>query len=527
MKRIVIIASGTLLLSALSFIAADLVAAADPPEDIDAFVEGVSQKFEVPGIGLAIVKDGEVVVAKGYGVGDRERSTQVDAHTLFAIASNTKAFTATALALLVEEGKLQWDDPVIDHLPWFQLSDPYVTREITVKDLLVHRSGLGLGQGDLLLFPPTDYDRTEIVRRLRFLELKTSFRSAYAYDNVLYVVAGELIAAVSGQSWEEFIDSRILNKFGMVDSKTRIEQVLAATNVAQPYMLVDQKLTKVDHEAVPNIAPAGGIYSSASDMAKWLAVQLDSGRAVGSGQFFSPSTTRELWAYITPIPIADPPPELAKFRRQFLGYGLGFVVGDYRGHKVVFHDGVLGGYVSMLTMIPDLKLGIVILTNQMSEYGNIAITRHVLDYYLGVSDMNWLTTMEAVAARDHARVSEEEQQIIAAGNATTQPSLPVSSYVGTYSDVWCGDITIGQEAGKLVMRFSHTPALVGEMEHWQYDTFIVRWRDLAWSADAFITFALNPDGTIEQAKMKAVSPATDFSFDFQDLLLKPKPDKGE
>src|SRR5436190_2563089 len=210
----------------LSLGAAELPAqrAASPtavPRDFDAYVARVMSTFEVPGIAIAIVKDGRVLLAKGYGVRKLGDPTPVDDHTLFGIASNTKAFTATAIGILVEEGKLEWDAPVINYLPWFQMYDPFVTREITIRDLLVHRSGLGLGAGDLLWWPTSTYDRKEIARRLRYIKPETSFRSAYAYDNVLYSVAGEVIEAVSGQTWEDFVSSRILARVGMTGSSVR------------------------------------------------------------------------------------------------------------------------------------------------------------------------------------------------------------------------------------------------------------------------------------------------------------------
>jgi len=503
--------------------AAVLSARSDPPQDLDAFVSDVLEQFEVPGMGVAVVKDGKAVVARGYGVRDTGKAASVDAHTLFAIASNTKAFTATALGILVEEGKLKWDDPVVDHLPWFQLSDPYVTQEITVRDLLAHRSGLALGQGDLLLWPNTTYARKEIVRRLRYLPLKTSFRSTYAYDNVLYLAAGELIEAVGGQTWEEFVTVRILDKVGMNDSRVSMRDGPVADNVAQPFAVVEGTMRRISSEVNGNMAPAAGIYASAADMATWLIVRLDSGRITPESRLFSPNTTKDSWACVTPMPISDPPPELAALKRQFSCYALGFVVWDYRGHKIVSHSGALGGYLSLVTMVPDLRLGVAVLTNQESEAAFTAVTRHILDHYLQVSDIDWLAVMKAIADRDKAEIAAEEEKIHANRDSTSGPSLSISAYAGTYNDAWYGDIIIAQEQDGLVMRFSHTPALVGDMEHWQQDTFIVRWRDREQRADAFITFALNPDGSIDHARMKAVSPATDFSFDFQDLLLKPSP----
>src|SRR5574341_1281761 len=346
------------------WLAAASLAAQAPPKDLDAYVTRAMRQFEVPGIALAIVKDGQVVVAKGYGVRRLGDQTPVDAQTLFGIASNTKAFTATALGILVEEGKLAWDSAVVNYLPGFQLYDPFVTRELTVRDLLVHRSGLGLGAGDLLWWPASTYDRKEIVRRLRYIKPVTSFRAAYAYDNVLYSVAGELIEAVSGQRWEDFVATRILQRVGMTGSSVMHSAAAAGGNVATPPAPVDGRVRPVAPFTSDNVNPAGGINSSAADIAKWMLVQLDSGRLADGSRLFTPQTTRQLWRVVTPIPFGPPPPELAALRANFLGYALGFSVRDYRGRKIVTHTGGLPGFVSRVTLVPDLRLGIAVFTNQ-------------------------------------------------------------------------------------------------------------------------------------------------------------------
>lgn len=489
--------------------------------ELDEYVARVMKDFEVPGVGLAIVKDGQVVLTRGYGMRKLGESTPVDAHTLFGIASNTKAFTATALGLLVEEHKLEWDAPVVNYLPWFQLSNPYVTRELTIRDLLVHRSGLGLGAGDLLWWPPSTYNRKEIAHRLRYLPLATSFRSAYAYDNVLYLIAGEIIEAVSGQSWEDFISSRILKRVGMNESNVRHSDAANKGNVASPHAAIDGRVRIVKPFDSDNTNPAGGINASAADIAKWMIVQLDSGRLADGTRLFARSTARELWTLVTPIPIGDPAPELTFLRPNFNGYGLGFGLRDYRGHKVVTHTGGLPGYLSRLTMIPGLKLGIAVLTNQESGAAFNAVTYKILDRYLNAPPFDWLARFKKLEAQTDSSTKAAERSTAAARDSASHPSLPLAKYAGTYRDAWYGDVTIGLENGKLAIRFAHTPALVGDLEHWQYDTFIARWRDSELRADAFVSFSLNPDGTIDQVKMKAVSPATDFSFDFQDLLLKP------
>jgi CubicO group peptidase (beta-lactamase class C family) len=493
------------------------------PEGIDAYVERVRKTFDVPGIGLAIVKDGKVLLAKGYGVRVLGESAPVDARTNFGIASNTKAFTATALGLLVEEGKLEWDAPVIRYLPWFQLSDPYVTRELTIRDLLVHRSGLGLGAGDLLWWPPSTYNRKEIVRRLRHVPLATSFRSAYAYDNVLYTVAGEVIEAVGGLSWEDFVSSRILAKVGMTNSTVRHTDAGSGGNVATPHGSIDGKVRPVNPFASDNTNPAGGINSNPEDMAKWLIVQLDSGRVADGTSLFPPRLTRQLWQLVTPISIGTPPAELRALRPNFRGYALGFNVLDYGGKKVVTHTGGLPGYVSRVTMIPELRLGVAVLTNQESGEAFESLTYRVLDHYLGLPPTDWIHSYRAVQVRSDSLLGVRTQKTGTTRDSLSHPSLPLEKYAGIYTDAWYGEILITKEGAGLVITFTKTPSLVGDLTHWQYDTFVARWRDRELRADAFVTFSLNPDGSIDQAKMRAVSPATDFSFDFQHLLLKPNP----
>ena len=508
----------TLLLT-LSIVAA--AAPAAPPPDLDPWVARAMRTFEVPGLALAIVKDDQVVLAKGYGVRKLGEPTAVDARTLFGIASNTKAFTATALGLLVEEGKLEWDAPVIRYLPAFAMWDPFVTREITVRDLLVHRSGLGLGAGDLLWWPESTYDRKEIARRLRFIPPATSFRTAYAYDNVLYLIAGELIETISGRSWEEFVATRILARVGMTGSNVRHSAAAAGGNVATPHAPVDGTVRAIRPFESDNTNPAGGINSSAEDMAKWLRVQLSGGTLADGSRLFSAQTARQLTSIVTPIPVGDPPPELPPLKTNFHGYALGFDIRDYRGHKIVMHTGGLPGYVSRVAMIPDLNVGVAVLTNQESGEAFDSIAYHVLDYYLGAAVFDWIDGYTKTHARMAAAVAQADARGTVSRDAASRPSLPLAKYAGTYRDAWYGDVTVAEEGGKLAMRFSHTPALTGDLEHWQHDTFIARWRDRELRADAYVTFALTPDGAIDQIKMRAVSPATDFSFDFQDLLLKP------
>ncbi|HUE20093.1 MAG TPA: serine hydrolase domain-containing protein [Bryobacteraceae bacterium] len=312
-----------------------------PLGGLDEYVARAMQTFDVPGAAVAVVQNGEVALAKGYGVRRMGEPARVDEHTLFGIGSNTKAFTTAALAMLVDEGKLNWDDPVIAHLEWFQMYDPYVTHEITIRDLLTHRSGMGLGEGDLLFFPPSTYTRDEILRKLRFMKPASSFRSHYAYDNLLYLAAGQIVPTVTGQQWEDFVRERIFGPLGMTDSNTSVASYRPGDNFATPHSEVEGKLTPLEPARIDNTAPAGAINSSASDMAKWASVQLNGGAIPGSERkrLFSERQGKEMWSPQTILPVSDPPSALAALHTDFAAYGLGWVLREYRGHKMVGHTG--------------------------------------------------------------------------------------------------------------------------------------------------------------------------------------------
>jgi CubicO group peptidase (beta-lactamase class C family) len=399
--------------------------------------------------------------------------------------------------------------------------DPWVTRELTVRDLLVHRSGLGLGAGDLLWWPPSTYGRREIVSRLRFIRPATSFRSAYAYDNVLYIVAGELIESVTGQSYEDFVTARILSRVGMTDSNARHSAVVAGGNLAWPHARVDGRVRPIAPFTSDNTNAGGGINSSAVDMAKWLLVQLAGGRLPDGSRLFSERTARELTTIVTPMPASDPPAELPQLRSDFVGYGLGFVIRDYRGQKIVAHVGGLPGYVSRVLMVPGAGLGVAVLTNQEATEAFDAIALNVVDHYLGAPPTDWLDGYVKVRDRQRAESAAIVAKAAAARDAGSRPSLPLEAHAGTYADPWYGEVGVALEGDRLVMRFSRTPSLIGDLEHWQHETFVARWRDRELRADAFVTFSLDHDGRIDEVRMRAVSPDTDFSYDFHDLLLKP------
>jgi CubicO group peptidase (beta-lactamase class C family) len=509
-------------LTLISFASAQSPAPSTPPSDLDAYVASSMKTFDVPGMAVAIVKDGKIAVAKGFGVRKLGDPTPVDEFTLFGIGSNTKAFTTAALATLVDEGKLFWDDPVYQRLPGFVMYDPYVSHEMTIRDLLTHRSGMGLGEGDLLFWPHSTYTREEIIYKLRFMKPASSFRSHYAYDNLLYMTAGQIIPAVTGISWDDYIRQRIFSPLGMNHSNVSNANIKPSDNVAFPHSRMDGKLQVIPFELLDNAGPAGAINSCAADMAKWVQLQLNRGKFFDhNGHLFSEQRSKEMWSPQTILPTSDPPPGLAGLKTNFADYALGWGLRDYHGRKLVGHTGGLGGFVSRVMLVPEESLGVVVLTNAEEGGAFDSILFHVLDYYFQLPPTDWISAFKSRADSLEKDAAETIKKAEAARAADSKPSLPLEKYAGVYNDAWYGPITIRIENGGLVMTFDHTPTMIGDLQPWQHDTFKAHWRTRT-IEDAFVTFALNPDGSIDSARMAAVSPLADFSFDYQDLLLKPE-----
>jgi len=502
-------------------------------QDFGAYVDSARKTFDVPGIAVAIVKDGRVVLAQGFGVRELGKSAAVDAHTLFAIASNTKAFTAAALQQLDEAGKLKMDDRVIDHLPWFRMSDPYVTHEMRIRDLLAHRSGLSLGAGDLLYWPPTSYTTKEVVQRLAHVPLANGFRSGYAYDNILFAVATLVIEQASGQSYADYVRDHLFAPVGMDESLIDKTYLKPGMDVATGHAKADFKdLQPVPPMAWLNDPGAGGIYASVHDMAKWMNVQLAGGALPGVGddgqprRLFSEDSQRQMWSMLTPIAIPKPPvPELAPVTPRFFGYGESWFLSDYRGQRLAWHTGGWPGMVSRVTLVPDQHLGVVVLTNAESGAAFNAVTYRVLDAYLNPDHAtDWVAVYAKAVAKAAAHADDSYARHEAARDKAGKPSLPLAKYAGTYRDPWYGEVIVSQEHGKLRLRFGKTAQLAGTLTPWQHDTFVVRWDDRTLNADAFVSYALDADGAVREVRMEPISPLTDFSFDFQDLRLAPVTD---
>ena len=508
-----------LLLACLGFAAWSAVpAAAGPltPAEIDALVERTMATYQVPGVAVGIVKDGKLAFAKGYGVRELGLPGKVDPDTLFAIASNTKAFTTAALAILVDEGKLHWDDRVIDYLPEFRLYDPYVTREFTIRDLLTHRSGLRLGAGDLLLFPNTDFGIKDIMHALRYLKPVAGFRAEYAYDNNLYIVAGQLVPAIMGESWADFITRRILTPLGMAPCVATVQRVTDHRNEASPHARVEGKVVPIPPDDVSNGAPAGGMQCNVVGLAKWELTLLGHGQANGGPRIFSAAQSELMWTPQTIEPLTGRGPALG--RTHFMAYGLGWGLEDFNGFKRISHSGGLGGMVTYQSLVPELGLGVIVLTNAEEREAYKTIGLGITDAYTGGPRRDWVKLVQGLKAdevREHAESDAKRKSMPAPGVDLSK--LDLTAYVGTFRDPWRGEASITQGGEGLILTFSHTKEMAGPLTPIRPGLFIVHWKNRALNADAYVRFREDFAGAVEGFTMEAVSADTDFSFDFQDL----------
>jgi len=407
--------------------------------------------------------------------------------------------------------------------------DPYATAEMTLRDLLTHRSGLGLGAGDLMFVPATTLSRAEIVHRLRYIKPATSFRSRYAYDNLLYVVAGHIIETVHGKPWEDVVRERIFTPLQMTTTSPS-SSLPASANRAWPHGRTSQAMRGSGPIAplkevmvVGNAGPAGAINTSGAEVARWLEVQVGRGLDPRTGKrLFSEAQAREMWTAQTLIPIATNPPALALAQSNFRAYTLGWNISDYRGEPIISHGGGVLGSVTQFVIVPRLNVAFAILSNAEETMALSAIQFHLLDELLGQKSPDWIDTLSNFKQERLAKGAEQ----LAASTAPPPggakgPSLELARYAGRYRDAWYGLVTIENTPTGLTLRFEHTPAFKSQLEHVRYDTFRTRWADRSFE-DAYVTFALKPDGSIDRMTMKAVSPLADFSFDFQDLLFVPE-----
>ena len=497
-------------------------------EAVDAYVKKAMAAWpDQPALGIAVVKDGRAVLARGYGVKRQGQAATADEHTLFAIASNTKNVTAAALAILVDEGKVKWDEPVRTYLPDFTLSDPYIGAHITVRDTLSHRAGFGLGAGDLLFWPNSDRTRAEVLAQAAFVPIEDGFRARYHYCNLMFVVAGAVIEKVSGQSWEDFIQTRILDRVGMTET-VPLARLADPAKSALPHGRVGPPL-RYQGEMTPiadtiaevwnwdSAAAAGGICTTPTDWAKWIAVRLADGKLADGTRLFSEAAAREMYRpNIIVGSSAGPTAELPN-RAIASTYAMGLQVQDYRGERIASHGGGSPGGISATVLIPGRDAGFSIFSNAEESYLLRALRSGLADIVMGQTDVDWIADSKRLEAEGTANSLAAAVEIDAKQAAGAPPALPLSAYVGTWRDPWYGDIVIEARGEGLYLTFTHNPALKGPLEPYDGETFRTRFPDKR-EEDAFLTFSI-VTAKPATATVKGVSPDIDFSYDYQDLRL--------
>ena len=464
----------------------------------DAGVASAVQDWRVPGLAVAVVKDGAVVFSKGYGVRELGKPAVVDTHTLFAIGSTTKAMTAALIAMLVDEKKLAWDDAVVKHLPWFQLSDPYLTREITVRDLLTHRAGLG--NADYLWYGQAT-DSREILRRVRLLSPAYSLRSSFIYQNVMYAAAGAVIETATGQTWGDLIRTRLFEPLGMSETIATAATLARQPNVAMPHDLIEGKLRTIENASVDGVAPAGSVWSSVHDMAKWTALLLNNGK-VGDRVLLKPETVEELFKPQTLVTKDGFYPTSRLTMPKWTTYGLGWFQQDYRGRSLDFHTGSIDGMVAIHGLLRDSRIGVLVLANRDHAELRHAILFTVMDRFIGGPPRDWSTELQTLYADLQKQADTERQKVEAKRVSGTSPTLALARYAGTYTDPLRGDIVVTTEGDRLRARYGG--AFIGTLEHWNYDTFRAQW-DAAWRGTALATFVIDAGGQPSRLEVMGAS----------------------
>lgn len=490
-------------------------------QQIDSIVNYAMSKFNVAGCAVAVVKDGNILHEKGYGIKSIETKAPVNEHTNFAIASNSKAFTTVALAILVEEGKINWTDKVKDHIPEFTMYNDYVEDNFNIVDLVTHRSGLGLGMGDLMFFPHgSDFTIDDLLANFQHFKPESAFRTKWDYDNLLYLVAGELIARKSGMTWEAFVESRIFEPLGMDNTVGSLTNVKDTSNLSASH-----STEKGDIQIIPTFeeminGAAGGIFSNVNDLSQWLLLQLNKGKYGDNlnKQLFTTSNHSEMWKIHT-VMDANPNP---RYNSHFSGYGLGWFLSDEKGNMKVEHTGGLPGMLSQTILIPDMNLGIVILTNTSNDGAGLfsSVSQTILDMYYKLDDYQWIDKYAAYMASQKSGDDAATKKVWETVANMDQDAVEKSKYVGVYQDAWFGKIEVFNKDNQLWIKCHRSPLLNGPLKHYKDETFAIKWEYQDMNADAFAMFTLDDNGKANGFTLKGISPNIDFSFDFEDLNLK-------
>lgn len=504
----------TILLSVISLFALSLFSQlqTDYKQLLTIELQKVYDSWESPAIAVAIVKDGEIFYEKGFGVLEYGKKTEANEYTNFAIASNTKSFTSAALAILVDEGRISWDDKVRKYIPWFTLYDPYVSENMTIRDLLCHRSGLETFSGDLIWYG-SDYSREEVIKHAQYLEPKYGFREHFGYSNIMFLTAGQIIEYVTDTTWDDFLKYRIFQPLGMSRTNTSITVNEKLDNVASCHTESEGKTVVIPYINWDNIGPAGSINSNVHDMSQWLIMQLNKG-TLNKTKIFSSERSDEMWSAQTAMEVS-PFTKHVNPSTHLKAYGLGWTLYDYKGYLIVTHNGGYDGMISQTVLIPELNAGFVVLTNSLSMV-YMATINQLLDYLIdGKIDSAWSDYYLSIREWVKEYEEEERQEWVDARIPDTKPTFGLSEYTGVYTSDVYGDVEVSIAKNKLYLTMKHTPIYQGKLEHWHYDTFSVKFDKAPSLPEGSVSFVADKYGKITEMKIDIPNP----DFDFTELKL--------
>lgn len=473
---------------------------------LDKYFAQMTNDWDIPSVAIGIVKDGELVFTGTYGVLEEGKTDKPDGNTLYGIASNSKAFTSAIIAMLVQEGKLKWDDKVQDYLPYFQVYDPWVSQNVTIRDLLSHRVGLGTFSGDVIWYK-SDFTAEEIVRKAEFIPQAFDFRSGYGYSNVMYIAAGEVIRAVTGKSWNENVKKMIFEPLGMERSATSPKQLNDLGNFVTPHARENEINIPIGWVDWEEVGALGGVISSVNDLSKWMIFNLNHG-INGNDTIISKANRNLMWTPHSNFVVDHTSKN--DFNRHFSAYGLGWGLSDYHGRLRVSHTGAIDGMITALTLIPDENLGVVVLTNGMKA-PITAATNYALDQFMGTGSRDWsadLLKRSNASQKADTRISSRKEKRV----SNTKPSLPIENYTGTfYSDIH-GKIFIKLVGDELKIEFEHSDQLSATLKHWHYDVWEIVW-DYKHAWFNFGTVKFNTDNNLNIIGLDFDVPNDDIFFE--------------
>ena len=469
-------------------------------QDVDldwlpAYVEDGMVDWDIPGMAVAVVKDDEIIFADGFGVRKLDEGGDVDAHTLFGVASTTKAMTAAALAMLVDDGRLEWDTPIVNYMPEFKLSDPWVTSQVTARDLLTHRVGVGRMTGNRLRFLP-DQERSKVIHQMRYHEFEQPFRQGYVYSNVMYSVAGELIPAITDTTWDDFLRHRLFDRLGMERSNTSITQFSDDdNNIAWPHQEIEGDVQPIPRRNFDNVGPSASVNTSITEMAQWMRLQLGEPGVHEGERLISAEQMREMHSAQNTLGVQNPYESMA-------AYGLGWRLAEHRGYRILQHGGATDGMNTNLVLLPEKNAGVIVMTNTFNRFMT-AVANEVLDELIGQRGAtDWHEQILAGYGQQYSRAMERRQEIEAQQQENTSATLDLSAYTGIYyDDLYLNAEVFSTDDGDLALRFWGNEEMTLDLEHWHYDTFRGSWRNPA-MREKFVWFDMDDSGEVSALNVR-------------------------